>query len=153
MSGLNRWAHPTWTFFHTFAAKINKIFFETNRDQCLKLIKMICSCLPCPECTQHATRFMNTINSQNVKTKEDLINMLFTFHNVVNKRLGKRQFPKTSLVSYNNYRMDIVLINFLNGFAGKYGSIMGGMISTLGKRKSIAKGIQIWMRENWKQFQ
>ena len=33
MSGLYRkWAPPTWIFFHTFAAKINKQFFEANRE-------------------------------------------------------------------------------------------------------------------------
>uniref|UniRef100_A0A6C0C4G5 thiol oxidase n=1 Tax=viral metagenome TaxID=1070528 RepID=A0A6C0C4G5_9ZZZZ len=153
MSGLYRWAPPTWIFFHTFAAKINKIFFETNRDQCLNIIKMVCSCLPCPECTKHAIKFMNNVDSRNVKTKEDLINMLFTFHNTVNARLGKSQFPKESLVMYTQYRMDITLVNFVNGFSGKYGSIMGGMISTLGKRKSIANGMQDWLRKHWNFFQ
>ena len=107
MSGLYRWAPPTWIFFHTFAAKVNKQFFEANRGQCLSIIKMACSCLPCPECTGHATTFMKTVNGNNVKTKEDLINMLFTFHNTVNKRLGKSQFTKESLVMYNSYRIDI----------------------------------------------
>ena len=83
MSGLYRWAHPTWIFFHTFAAKVNKQFFEANRDQCLSIIKMTCGCLPCPECTGHATAFMKTVNGNNVKTKEDLINMLFTFHSYI----------------------------------------------------------------------
>jgi len=153
MSGVYRWAPPTWIFFHTFAAKINDEFFKKNRHQCLQIIKMTCSCLPCSECTKHATKFMNTVNSDNVKTKEDLINMLFIFHNTVNNRLYKKQFSKESLVMYNGYRMDIALINFINGFAGKYGSIMGGMVSTLGKRKAIAKGIQNWLKTHWNFFQ
>ena len=54
---------------------------------------------------------------------------------------------------YNNYRIDIALVNFISGYSSKYGSIMSGMISTLGKRKSIAKGIQNWMKSNWQYFQ
>lgn len=153
MSGLYRWAPPTWIFFHTFAAKINKQFFEANRDQCLSIIKMACSCLPCPECTRHATYFFTTVNGNTIKTKEDLIEMLFVFHNSVNRRLGKSQFPKESLVMYNNKRIDIALVNFMTGYSSKYGSIMSGMISTLGKRKSIAKAIQGWMQNNWNYFQ
>ena len=114
---------------------------------------MTCGCLPCPECTGHATAFMKTVNGNNVKTKEDLINMLFTFHNTVNRRLGKSQFTKESLVIYNSYRIDIALINFIRGYSSKYGTIMSGMISTLGKRKSNAKAIMGWMRANWNYFQ
>ena len=153
MSGLYRWAPPTWIFFHTFAAKVNKQFFEANRDQCLSIIKMACSCLPCPECTRHATHFLATVNGNTIKTKEDLIEMLFVFHNSVNRRLGKSQFTKASLIMYNNYRIDVALVNFINGYSSKYGSIMSGIISTLGKRQSIAKAIQGWMQNNWRYFQ
>ena len=79
--------------------------------------------------------------------------MLFDFHNSVIRRLGKAQFTKESLVMYNNYRIDIALVNFISGYSSKYGSIMSGMISTLGKRQSIAKAIQGWMQNNWRYFQ
>lgn len=153
MSGLYRWAPPTWIFFHTFAAKVNKQFFEANREQCLSIIKMSCYCLPCPECTRHAANFLTRVNQNTVKTKEDLILMLFDFHNSVNRRLGKAQFTKESLVMYNNYRIDIALVNFISGYSSKYGSIMSGIISTLGKRQSIARAIQTWMKNNWNNFQ
>lgn len=153
MSGLYRWAPPTWIFFHTFAAKVNKQFFEANREQCLSIIKMSCYCLPCPECTRHAAHFLTRVNQNTVKTKEDLILMLFDFHNSVNRRLGKAQFTKESLVMYNNYRIDIALVNFISGYSSKYGSIMSGIISTLGKRQSIARAIQTWMKNNWNNFQ
>jgi len=96
---------------------------------------------------------MKTVNRNNVKTKEDLINMLFTFHNTVNRRLGKSQFTEGALVMYDNYRIDVALVNFINGYSSKYGSIMSGMISTLGKRQSTAKAIQGWMQNNWRYFQ
>ena len=104
MSGLYRWAPPTWIFFHTFAAKINKEFFEANRDQCLSIIKMTCNCLPCPECTRHAIHFLTRVNGITVKTKEDFILMLFDFHNSVNGRLGKRNFNRHGLDKYNRLK-------------------------------------------------
>ena len=76
MSGIRRWAPPTWIFFHTFAAKINKTFFEQNRSACLEIIKLICSCLPCPDCTKHAIHFMRRVNANTVRTKEELIDIL-----------------------------------------------------------------------------
>lgn len=153
MSGLYRWAPPTWIFFHTFAAKINKDFFEQNQAQCLAIIKMICSCLPCGECTEHAKQFMARVNENTVKTKEDLIKMLFVFHNSVNIRTRKKKMEKSILTIYDNYRIDIVYINFLNGYSAKYGQLMGGMISTLGNRRSIAKTVANWMQKYWNFFQ
>ena len=79
--------------------------------------------------------------------------MLFTFHNTVNRRIGKAQFTKESLVMYNSYRIDVALVNFIKGYSAKYGSIMSGIISTLGKRRSTAKAILNWMQTNWKYFQ
>ena len=131
MSGITRWAPPTWIFFHTFAAKINKTFFEQNRAQCLEIIKMICSCLPCPECTKHAIQFMKRVNMHTVRTKEELINMLYIFHNQVNIRTYKKPAPREILKTYNSYRIDVAYINFINGYPAKYGSIMSGL-STLG---------------------
>jgi len=153
MSGLYKWAPPTWIFFHCFANKINKSFFENNRKQCLDIFKAICNALPCQECTKHATRYMNGVNANNVKTKEDLIHMLFVFHNSVNKRTGKKEASIDILRQYNNYRFDIVLINFLNGYSAKYGYLMNGIVSTLGRRKAIAKNVKNWMEAHWQYFQ
>jgi len=153
MSGITRWATPTWIFFHTFAAKINTTFFEQNRAQCLQIIKMICECLPCPDCTIHATRFMKRVNTNNVKTKNDLIDMLFAFHNEVNIRTYKTPATRDILKTYESYRIDVAYINFMHGYPAKYGSIMSGRISTLGKRKGIARSVQKWMQQHWRFFQ
>ncbi len=153
MSGIQKWAPQTWNFFHTFAAKINDTFYQQNKEQCLQIIKLTCQSLPCPECTKHATQFMNTVNSKNVKNKEELIEMLYTFHNIVNIRLGKHPADRKVLQNYNFVRFDIVYLNFINGYQSRYGSIMSGRISTLGKRRSTAKAIEKWMRNQWKYFQ
>ena len=56
---------------------------------CFNIIRQICYNLPCPECRKHASNYINKISLHSVKTKEDLIFVLFTFHNDVNRRLGK----------------------------------------------------------------
>ena len=152
-SGLNKWAPHTWVFFHCFANKINKRFFEGNRAQCLQILKNICMALPCVECTKHAIAFMNTVNERNVRTKEELIQMLFVFHNKVNKRINKKEVSVKTLAKYNHIRIDFALIKFINGYVSKYGHLMNGIISTLDKRKSIAKGVNAWMKANWHHFQ
>jgi hypothetical protein len=153
MSGLSRWATPTWMFFHTFAAKINKDFFENNRPQCLAIIKNICICLPCAECTRHAARYMRSVNENTVRTKEQLIQMLFAFHNTVNVRTNKKSFEKSVLLNYDKARIDMVFVYFINGYSAKYGSIMSGRISNLGRRRGITRSVQDWMRTHWSQFQ
>jgi hypothetical protein len=93
------------------------------------------------------------VNGNTVKTKEALILMLLDFHNSVNARTGKQQFPKESVIQYNRFRFDIALVNFITGFSARYGSIMSGIISTLGKRQSIAKSVNAWLKANWHHFQ
>ena len=153
MSGIKKWGPQTWIFFHTFACKIDGKFFESNRDQCLTLIKNICAALPCPYCMKHAVSFMKNVNTSNVTTKAELNEMLFQFHNLVNKRLRKSvQDPKT-LDIYKYSRIDIALVNFINGYSRKYGSLMAGTPSMQTRRRSVARGVQEWMQKHWRYFQ
>jgi hypothetical protein len=153
MSGIYQWAPPTWIFFHYFANKINEKFFISNRKECLDIIKLICNNLPCTECTKHAKRFMLTVNETNIKTKQDLINMLFCFHNIVNKRLGKPLAKKLILNNYNNIPFYSIVNKFLLGYSKRYGSLMGGIISSLPARRRITQHIKKWLKQNWIQFQ
>ena len=153
MSGLKRWSIPTWIFFHTFAAKINEKFYIKNRKMVLFIIKIICRNLPCSECSKHASIFMENVNIHNVKTKQDFIKMLWTFHNSVNKRTGKKTFKEENLGKYNNFRMDYAFINFINNYSTRFGFLTGGVMTNLFTRRNISKNLTNWMRTNWKYFQ
>ena len=153
MSGLTKWAHPTWDFLHTFAAKINKDFFEQNTPQCLSLIVNICTCLPCKECTKHATNFMKGVNTKNIQTKKDLESMLFFFHNSVNQRTQKKKSPKTIIDTYKSRNFAEVTNLFIQVYSARYGSIAPGNISNLGKRRNIANNTIKWIKQHWKYFQ
>ena len=153
MSGIKKWGPQTWIFFHMLACKIDESFFKNNRSQCLALIKNICNVLPCPTCTRHAVAFMRRVDVNNVTTKTELGEMLFQFHNLVNKRLGKQERGVEILDTYKHGRFDIALHNFLLGYARKYGNLMAGTVSTQAIRRQVARSVQQWMQRHWRYFQ
>lgn len=79
-----KWGPITWLLFHTLTAKIKPEYFNEERIKLIGHIKSICAVLPCPLCVEHARTALKNIN--NVKTKEQLQNFLFNFHNEVNSR-------------------------------------------------------------------
>jgi Erv1 / Alr family len=98
-----QWGEPTWFLFHTLAQKVKEDTFPEIRKELLTVITTICNNLPCPDCANHATQYINSLNLNTIQTKKDLINMLFVFHNTVNARKGYPAFlyadlePKYSL--------------------------------------------------------
>jgi len=97
-----QWGQPTWIFFHTFIEQIDDDFYSSNHIEILKIIKNICSVLPCPYCKEHAVQYMRKIRPQNVKTREQMRIMLYNFHNRVNIRLNKPLFSQQELTKYRN---------------------------------------------------
>ena len=104
------WGTPTWNFFHTLAEKIDEDYYKSNYIKIYDIIKKICSNLPCPECTKHAQLYLKRIRPESLKNKEDFKNMLFNFHNEVNKRKRKPIFTKFAL--YKDYDFDKCYIDF-----------------------------------------
>jgi hypothetical protein len=92
-----KWGEPFWNFFHLLAEKVKEDEFPKIREGLLKMIYSICTNLPCPDCTMHATIYLNSINFNNIKTKEQFKDMLFHFHNAVNMRKGYKLFPRDEL--------------------------------------------------------
>jgi hypothetical protein len=80
------WGEPTWILFHVLAEKIKDEEFSQIRPELLEVIYTICSNLPCPDCANHASMYLNDIRYKNIQTKEQLKTMLFQFHNTVNKK-------------------------------------------------------------------
>jgi len=99
------WGPCTWFLFHTLAEKIKEDQFDNNKEGLLNLIVRICDNLPCPDCAGHARQQMANLNSNTIKTKQDLKNMLLSFHNIVNQRLNKPTFTVEEL--NNKYKLSI----------------------------------------------
>jgi hypothetical protein len=99
------WGPCTWFLFHTLAEKIKEDQFDNNKEVLLNLIVRICDNLPCPDCAGHARKQMANLNNNTIKTKQDLKNMLHSFHNIVNQRLNKPTFTVEEL--NNKYKLSI----------------------------------------------
>ena len=88
------WGPCVWYLFHTLAYKAVPETFAQIKTELIQYIQRICSNLPCPECTQHATEYMKS-NSRVIaliNTKEQLHYFLVDFHNTVNLRKKKPTF-------------------------------------------------------------
>jgi hypothetical protein len=86
------WGPPIWTLFHTLAEKIKEDKFNSVGPQVFRFITSICNNLPCPECTSHAKSFLSKVDARRVNSKKALQDLLFIFHNIVNKRKNKHLF-------------------------------------------------------------
>jgi CRISPR/Cas system CMR-associated protein Cmr5 small subunit len=141
------WGEPIWTFFHTLAEKIKPEYYQSKSKELFAIIKLICGNLPCPICTEHASKYMDKINILSLKTKDDMKLMLFQFHNEVNKRKQYQQFPLSELdTKYANMVTMNVMNRFISSYSKKSGNVQ--MIATeMGKRDALKK-TRAWLSDN-----
>jgi hypothetical protein len=105
------WGEPIWFLFHTLSHKVKDGHFNIIKDELLNIIFLICNNLPCPDCANHATRYLQGINFDAIVTKEHLKDMLFNFHNSVNMKKGLPIFPREQLDEKYNTAITINIIN------------------------------------------
>jgi len=99
----NKWGPAIWSFLHGLAEMIHPMHYLLVKDTLWNFIKEICNTLPCPECSAHATEYLSKIKTPS--SKDQLIQILYTFHNVVNQNTGKPPFPIGGLVQYKQLPM------------------------------------------------
>ena len=147
-----KWGEPVWFFFHTIAEKVKPESFSIIRMELLQLVTSICRNLPCPTCSEHATKYLENTNINTVKTKEQLIEFFYTFHNEVNKRKGFAQFPRELLQEKYSKANTLNIINhFLVNLLDKSYSIR--MIADDFHRKRLVDDIKKWLAANFQHFQ
>tara|TARA_B100001093_G_C26850811_1_gene1025065 strand:- start:2923 stop:3387 length:465 start_codon:yes stop_codon:yes gene_type:complete len=114
---IETWGPNIWYFFHALAEKINNDKFIENKSNLVELIKIICSNLPCPECSNDAIEVINKTNFNVINTKEDFKNYIFNFHNHVNKKIGNPIFLYQDLDNkYCNINIYITFNNLIRIF-------------------------------------
>lgn len=113
------WGPPTWTLLHMIPEKIDPDKFVKYKDSIIRLIVTICSNLPCPNCSQHASEYMKRVNFIAIKTPEDLKKMLFVFHNSVNQRKGYAQYSYDDMNKYVDLDYTTVVSEFMSHFQKK----------------------------------
>lgn len=91
------WGKPTWYFLHCLTYKIKPEHFDAMKDEILGTIYSICSGLPCPYCAEHAKEYLSRINFKAIQTKDEMIDLMYMFHNSVNKRKGYKLLSRNDL--------------------------------------------------------
>lgn len=139
------WGAHYWNFFHTITEKILDEEFNSKKDDLIKIIQLICLNLPCPECTEHAKRYINQVEWKNVKSKTDLKHIMYTFHNKVNSQKNFPIFTLDELESkYISADTIAIINNFLNFFPYKGKKLMIGTFS----HKINATYVRNWLKVN-----
>ena len=144
------WGPSTWLFIHTLASKIKEDSFPLIGPNLIMIMVKICNNLPCPECSQHAKSFWANVKTSNIKTKTDLINLIFVFHNTVNKRKQLPMFRYENIGYYNTKNV----INTYNNFARNFNTKGNmNMINESFHRNMMLSSLRNWMVTNMSHFE
>lgn len=146
-----KWGKPIWTFFHLLAHKVKDEDFAVIRSELINTIFSICTVLPCPVCSEHAKRYLQAINFNNIRTKQDLKIMLCNFHNEVNKKKGYAIFNAENLSETYDGMNFVNSINlFIYHFEDKHRSAK--LMADDMMRTQIASVVKKWILQNIQHF-
>jgi hypothetical protein len=141
------WGEPTWFLLHTLAYKIKEDVFAENKNEILRIIYVICTNLPCPTCSDHAKTYLDGINMRSIQTKEQLKQMLFHFHNEVNKMKGYKPFLYDDCeAKYSNAVTTNIIQNFMPFFADR--SRSPKLMASDFQKTYIVKMLKEWFQKN-----
>lgn len=143
------WGPSTWLFMHTLAAKLKDSSFPVVGPQLIHVFIKICNNLPCPECAQHSKLFWSKVKTNNIKNKNDIINLLFVFHNIVNQKKNNKPFKYENLRYYETKNV----IETYNTFSKNFNT-RGNMnlINESFHRNMMLTSLKTWMMSNINHF-
>ena len=146
----NLWGEPIWTFIHSICEKVKDDEFHKIKNDLIETLKLICTNLPCPDCSTHSKQYLDKLYSSSIKNKNDLKMYFFIFHNDVNKRTGKSEESVEILKKYEIADLNNVYNRFIFFFKEQYHSVK--LISENLYRLRIAGSIETWFKQNNKHF-
>jgi len=111
------WGPSTWIFLHGLVEKIDENKFINSRFIIWNEIMYICSNMPCLHCSDHAKKLLRVIDPKTIKSKQILKELLYRFHNVVNKKLEKDKEEMIILDKYENIKLSKITILMVNNWA------------------------------------
>ena len=102
-----------WLLLHSLASKIKEEKLIENKEKINNLIENICKNIQCPVCVEHATNYLNA-NKITLDSKNELINYLYIFHNIINKITGKKIISIDIISNYEKVKILNILENYTN---------------------------------------
>lgn len=141
------WGESIWNLLHTLSVKVKESEFYRIRADLLNHIYGICTNLPCPDCSNHAKTYLDGINFNAIQTKQDLILMLYTFHNNVNQRKGYPAFPLDKVEEkYSRAITSNIIQVGIMFFSDRIRSKK--LLATDLHKALLTKNLKIWFNEN-----
>lgn len=145
------WGPPIWRFLHSIA---ENMLSENDEDvqkirELIGLIQRVVSNLPCPDCSNHARIFFQSVKVNNISTKADCKNMLFVFHNHVNFRKKQTAMKYQDFLECETYKR-VNIINEFNKFVSAFNSkskILKLQTDTL-QKKFVLNDMRNWILAN-----
>jgi len=145
MSPPEVWGPAVWSLFHTLAEKINERAYPHLFPSLFNMIVKICKFLPCPECSNDASRFLAHLNISNLKTKQDFKNNFYLFHNFVNAKKRKPLFNYSHMEIYKRYSLIKIVNNFISQYQTK-GNMK--LLSESFQRQFVIKDFKSWFQKS-----
>ena len=108
------WGPIIWKLLHCLTIKIKEDSFPKKKNELINTILSIFSNLPCPHCSSHALSLSKRLNITNINDKNNLIKALYIIHNLVNKKLKKKELSYDIIETYNNYNTKEVVVDYVN---------------------------------------
>lgn len=136
------WGPPTWFFLHALCEKIHPEHYLLVKDALWNQIKELCSLLPCPDCSIHATAHLSKISTP--PTKDHLVQVMYLFHNVVNQNTRKPPFPVERLLQYKNIPLVLLFTMYKKTLNQPYNPKL--MMHKMRGRQFVQR-FQVWLQQ------
>ena len=149
MSPPEVWGPAVWNLFHTLIEKVNEQAYPYISRQLFRIFVRICKFLPCPECSNDSSMFLAKIKIENLKTKNDLKNTFYLFHNYVNAKKRKPLFNYSNMSVYKGYKLIQIVNNFIISYNTK-GNMK--LLAESFQRQIVVKDFKNWFTSNIRAF-
>ncbi len=143
----NNWGQFTWTLFHTLIELIPNDKYKTLGPIIFNTIKNMCTILPCPDCSAHATDYLKFITIKQLPTKEHLKRFMYQFHNNINIMNRKPIYPYNEMDKYKKGNLQIIFNNVQILFNKNYGNPRMMVNST--RRKKILQQVNTIIKTHY----
>jgi Erv1 / Alr family len=147
-----KWGEPIWFLFHTLAQKVKPEAFPYVRVELLNNIYAICANLPCPVCANHATEYLNKRNFNTIHTKDELIRVMYAFHNDVNQRKNMAMFDFADVEDKYNAAVTVNIIQYFMSVFEKKSNNVKNPTQDFNKKNLIA-ALKKWFNNNIQNFE